>query len=431
MKTQNKKHRRVIHRKPSRSRAITRKPKPQQQPLVVYKQQRQVELSSRQVDLIKSLCAKDANLEEFEVFMQIAKSSRLDPFKKEIYCLIFHKDNPEKRQMVIITGIDGYRAMAARDHKDFGGADAATFTFFDPERKTPAQKRIPESATVTVKDTHGGRTTATVWWEELAPKDLSEKRSDFWNRMPKNQLEKCAEAKGIRKRFPGRGNIFIREELDQALQDLTPEGRQIHTDGVAPSGAIVDRQLADPQRQNAIASLKASNRWCEKHQLPKMKCPADEHTAAENEAAYEAERAFHKAQAKPAEPVKGDEDKARADAAKNVTPKQQPAQKAKPPKPNPMAGNTLVNGTLVRVIESRAQNGAAVCDVQISNTHYKCFHKSMFANLQMYGRMGGFNIQAFIDKHGTIAGLQKLGPVFYEEDGKTEKKFTREPGQEG
>lgn len=396
-----KKRKRRPHqkKKPSKSRAITAKPQPSQ--MVVYRNQRPVVLTDRQIDLIKRLYAKDANEDEFELFMQICKSSRLDPFKKEIYCLIFSKDNPQKRQMVIITGIDGYRSTAARDHKDFGGADAAVFTWFDPPQKTPAGKLIPESATVTVKDTKGGRTTATVWWEELVPRDLKEPKADFWNRMPKNQLEKCGEAKAIRKRFPGRGNMFIREEMDQAMQDLTPEGRQISTDGIAPSGAIVDQHAAAKAAQQRVLDDKLA------HGHP----PGSER-------AKQAEAALQRAE---------DEDE-RLAGAKNVTPK--PEEKPKPR--SPMNGMTLVNGTLSRVVESKASNGAAMVDAQIGNTHYKCFHsKSLFKYLLQYGRMGGFNIQAYIGKTGTIEGLKKIGPVMFEDDGKTEKVFTREPGQEG
>jgi hypothetical protein len=143
-------------------------------------------------------------------------------------------------------------------------------------------------------------------------------------------------------------------------------------------------------------------------------------------------------QAKQAEDAlrRSEEEDARLAAAKNVTPKpapaEKPAAKPKPAKPNPLAGMKLVTGTLFRAIQSTAKTGAPVIDVQIGNTHYRCFHKnSLFKYLIQYGQMGGFNIQAYINDRGTIEGLKKIGPVMFEDDGKTEKVFTREPGQEG
>ena len=49
--------------------------------MVVYRNQQPVRLDQKQVDLIKSICAKNSTPEEFELFMQICKKSRLDPFK--------------------------------------------------------------------------------------------------------------------------------------------------------------------------------------------------------------------------------------------------------------------------------------------------------------------------------------------------------------
>lgn len=211
---------------------------------------RERRLSQDKVDLLKRTVAKGTDNDQFELFMMVCQKHGLDPFTKQIYCVMFpvskhHQDDKgiwlPGHEMVIITGIGGYRMMAARDHKDYAGSSEAKFSWFDPPRQTPAKRDIPRSATVQVfRRGTEPTTTATVYWEEFAPADLSASRSDFWNRMPKNQLEKCAEAKGLRKAFPGLGDIFTDVELSQRLQDLTPEGRQIVTqDGTAPSGRAV------------------------------------------------------------------------------------------------------------------------------------------------------------------------------------------------
>jgi phage recombination protein Bet len=225
----------------------------------VYRGNKPITLEEKQVALIRDLCAKGTNDQEFELFMQVCRKSKLDPFLRQIYCVLWPKDNGRTHEMVIITGIGGYRAMAARDHNDFGGTSAATFSYFDPPSFTPAGKRIPESATVTAFRKGGIQSTGSAYWEEYAPADLRKPRSDFWNRMPKVMLEKCAEAKALRKAFPGLSNIFTPEEMDHRFQDVTPQGRQISIAGVAPSGAIVDPRAAAKVAQQAVLDEKLNH----------------------------------------------------------------------------------------------------------------------------------------------------------------------------
>lgn len=393
MKSKKKKH------KPKpKAKAITRRPHPKQQAMVVYRNNRPVELNEHQVNLVKNLCAKDSTPEEFELFMTICKKSRLDPFKKEIYFVKFStKRGP---QMVIITGIDGFRSMAARDHKDFAGTSAAQFTWFEPAKLTPvANKKIPETATVTAFRKCGVATTATAYWEEFAPADMGADRSDFWRRMPKVMLEKCAEARALRKAFPSLGNIFTHEEMDQRMQDYTEEGRQISTDGVAPSGSIVDQREYAKAEQQKILDEK----------LPHGHAPGT--TAAKN-----AEAALHRVE----------EEDARLKAAKNVT------GKVDKPKKVPFADCFPWSGNLMRVIQNKAQNGADYMAVQIGNEHYRCFHKSLFPHLLQFGKMGGFRINVYIHKERkTIEGAKQIGPMIFQEDGKTPIDTSREPGADG
>ena len=379
------------------------------QPMMIYQNNRPVQLNNRQVELIKSLYAKNSTPDEFELFMQICKSSRLDPFKKEIYFVKF--DTKRGPQMVIITGIDGYRGTAARDHKDFGGADAATFTWFDPPQFTPAGKRIPESATVAVKDTKGGVTTATVWWEELAPVNLGDPRADFWNRMPKNQLEKCAEAKGIRKRFPGMGNIFIREEMDHKLMDYTEEGRQISIDGVAPSGAVVDeREMAKATQQRILDE-----------KLPHGHLPGSER-------AKQAEAILERTERNEQEFL----------TAQNITPTSdargasatQSAGTTGEVGTTSLAGTTVIRGVMHRCIGGMTtEKKVPYRDVRIGQAYYKCWHRTMFSYLDQF-RNGGFIVEVWVDKRNTIQGLVRVGPLLFEADGKTPRNTSREPGSD-
>ena len=72
-----------------------------------------------QLALIKRTVAKDTTNDEFNMFTEICKRNGLDPFKRQIYALVFSKDDPSKRQVAFITGIDGYRAIANRTDRDW------------------------------------------------------------------------------------------------------------------------------------------------------------------------------------------------------------------------------------------------------------------------------------------------------------------------
>lgn len=264
------------------------------------------------------------------------------------------------------------------------------------------------------KKIRGVRQQVWVWQVRVENANIWNERNKVRQMAEKRGLVKCLRQMGaissIFNSDPSEWNISDESDDEKEIdQDYTKEGRRILIDGKSPSGKYVDPEAQREQakkNQQAVLDRKLNEN------APHGHTPGSPQ-------AKNAEAAIKRSE---------DED-ARLAQAKNVTPK--PVEKPKPKPPTPMTGNTLMNGTLVRVVESKAQNGALVCDVQIGNLHYKCFHKSLFPNLLQYGRMGGFNIQAFIDKRNTIAGLKKIGPVFYEEDGKTEKKFTREPGMEG
>jgi phage recombination protein Bet len=215
------------------------------------------ELRNDEIELLKRTVARGCTPDEFALFLWVCRKHRVDPLTRQIYCVKrnltkHHKETRKTEtgeievwvsgeQMTIQMGIDGYRALAARGHKDFGGSDDAEYTWFQPDSKTPAGRRIPESATIRLwKKGLDHPVTATAFWEEFAPGNLNETKADFYNRMPKHMLAKCAESLAIRKGYPDMADIYTDEEMTQHSQDFTPSGRQIvDQNGVAPSGRAV------------------------------------------------------------------------------------------------------------------------------------------------------------------------------------------------
>jgi hypothetical protein len=80
-------------------------------------------------------------------------------------------------------------------------------------------------------------------------------------------------------------------------KDYTEGGRKVYHDGVAPSGREQSREREMRQQQDkpvepdtvTMETSKARGTWCERHQSDFGRCPADEHSDAENEAMAVAE----------------------------------------------------------------------------------------------------------------------------------------------
>jgi phage recombination protein Bet len=68
-----------------------------------------------QLQLMKRTVAADCDDSEFNLFMEVQRRVGLDAFRRQIYAVVYNKDKPKKRKMSIITAIDGFRAVAARN----------------------------------------------------------------------------------------------------------------------------------------------------------------------------------------------------------------------------------------------------------------------------------------------------------------------------
>lgn len=214
--------------------------------------------SGAQLQLIKRTVAKDTSPEEFDLFMAVAQMKRLDPFSKQISAIVFSKDNAEKRNMSIITTIDGMRAIAARSGHYRPDEDEPDYTY-DESLKCPANPAglVKAKVRIFIADAarEGGWKPATgvAYWEEFAPlkedveggytwEDTGEVWADSgkpkrrkvprnanaavvqqvegnWAKMPRIMLAKCAEAQALRKAFPeDLSGLYEGAELERAQQ---------------------------------------------------------------------------------------------------------------------------------------------------------------------------------------------------------------------
>lgn len=230
-----------------------------------------VEMTSKQLDLIKNTLASDCSAEEFNLYIEVARRIGLDPFRKQIYAVIYSKDDPKKRKMSIITGIDGYRSVAARN-RDYRPDSEPPVVSYDDVLKSsenplgilkavvkcwklaPDGQWFPiageaywsEYAPIEeVADVYDWIETGEVWKDSGKPKKKKVPRGESrlepkgkWKDMPHIMICKCAEAQALRKGWPeDLSGVYVAEEMDRAqVDDLTASERA--------EQAAVDKRLS-------------------------------------------------------------------------------------------------------------------------------------------------------------------------------------------
>lgn len=198
--------------------------------------------TSRQLDTIKRTVAADTVEDEFNLFIEYARSKRLDPFSKQIIAVVYSKDNPEKRKMTIIVTQDGQRVLASRC-RDYRPAETEPDFVYRAELKGPTNPLGIEKVTVTLfkQDSGGAWHPIKGWayWDEYAPikeewaYDQEERKrkptgkmaldGGNWAKMPRVMLAKCANMVALRSGWPETfAGAYAEEELDRVqAQDMT------------------------------------------------------------------------------------------------------------------------------------------------------------------------------------------------------------------
>lgn len=242
--------------------------------------------NSSQLQLVKRTVAKDCTNDEFDMFIEIAKRQGLDPFRKQIYAFVFHKDDAEKRQFVPVTGIDGYRAIAKRTGQ-YRPSDQEPDIEFDEKLKSEWNPKGIKSARVIVyqygPDKQWYPIIGKAAWDEFAPlieegewvpmldnsgnqilqtegkwrgKPKRKKvgngtfklTKDNWKTMPEVMIAKCAEAQALRKGWPEEySGTYVFEEMDrmeatasEVVEEFEEQQRLVAVNGLSSFPLIFD-----------------------------------------------------------------------------------------------------------------------------------------------------------------------------------------------
>lgn len=257
------------------------------------------DLAPAQLALIRRTVAADCNEDEFDLYIEVAKRVGLDPFRRQIYAVVYNKDKPNKRKMSIITGIDGFRAVAARCG-DYRPDNAEAMIVIDPDLKDPDTNPLGiERAVYTAykrgDDGEWYPVVGTAYWEEFAPitdewaeneegkwrptgKSSIAKTSN-WRKMGRVMIVKCAESQALRKGWPeDLSGVYSEEEMARTINDetatetvaaLEEEDRLKRVGGkgaipiifnetgieMVPAGKLVDRVIEHIERAETADAL--------------------------------------------------------------------------------------------------------------------------------------------------------------------------------
>lgn len=171
-------------------------------------------------ETIRATVAQGATDAELAMFLELAKATGLNPYKKEIWFIktkgYTKKDGKVVEPKVqIMTGLNGFLAIA-NSHPQFDGMEC------DVDYGTDG---LPRSATAKVwrKDRRFPSLTTALWSEYYKPNPYGNK--GIWEQMPSIMLAKCAKSLALREAFPQELNgLYTQEEMPADFAKI--EGEQ-------------------------------------------------------------------------------------------------------------------------------------------------------------------------------------------------------------
>jgi phage recombination protein Bet len=220
------------------------------------------------IKLARRTAFRDTNDDEFDQAVAFCREKNLSPMSGQLFAFVFSKDDAKKRNMVIVTSIMGYRAIANRSGDYMPGPTKAFFEenakndltnprglvraaagadrFIRGGWKSVEEEALWESFAPLIKsgadeDAYEFVDTGEVWPDSGKPKkrrrlksgaeivEMLDPKKDGWRKMPDVMLKKVAEAAALRRGWPeDLSGLYVEEELhrsqviDGEYTDLTP-----------------------------------------------------------------------------------------------------------------------------------------------------------------------------------------------------------------
>lgn len=182
--------------------------------------------------------------------LSYCKARKLDPFKRNVHIVPIWDKSKGRYTDTIWPGIGELRTTAFRT-QSYAGRDA---TIFGPDKTMQwggVQLTFPEWARVTVyrivQAIRVAFTGPPVYWMEAFASTKDGSPNSMWQKRPRGQLDKCAEAAALRAAFP--------EELGDDL--TSDEGPMIFQHGQEGFGGPANGLKSGTEKAKAILGVES------------------------------------------------------------------------------------------------------------------------------------------------------------------------------
>ncbi len=188
----------------------------------IIKVESNLDFSNKELqNTIKNTIAKNLSNEEFEIFIQYCKGTKLNPFKREIWAI-------KAGALQIMTGINGFFTIA-NAHPMFDGIET-DFLFDDKKNVVAAICRV-------YRKDRKYPSTSTAFMNEY------QKTTPIWKEKPRHMLLKVAKSIALREAFPQELNgLYSEEEM--------------------PANFAKPKDKIDKQAANVIDADEAAYQFC-------------------------------------------------------------------------------------------------------------------------------------------------------------------------
>lgn len=201
---------------------------------------------------------------ELAGFLHLCQRRDLDPFLKQVYLIGRNDKRVGRKVFTPQTGIDGFRVIARRAADksgiDYEYEDTVWFDQDGRQHEVWLTNEPPVAARVVVIR-NGKRFSGVARYAAYVDRDRDGNPKNQWKSSPDGQIEKCAEAKALRRAFPeDLGGMYSDVEMEH-LDDEQPRevipGETIR-DTVAANGTGEDTPaegMASKKQRNQIVQL--------------------------------------------------------------------------------------------------------------------------------------------------------------------------------
>lgn len=239
--------------------------------------------NEHQLAILRQLGVEDATQGDLDLFFHVCRTTGLDPFRKQIYMIGRNTKLTEwvdddraqngRRKVekwvtkyTIQTGIDGYRRNGREAAKRFGdtlGFDGPYWCGEDGQWRDVWPAKTPPTAAKFTVFRNGEPFSAVVHYDEFVQTNpvyqgtgqnrqkVGEEPNAMWDKMPRNQTAKCAEALAYRRAYPDDFAGLILEDAAQPTV-IDPDGNVEQEPPRRPEGSGLAGVRAARERAQAI-----------------------------------------------------------------------------------------------------------------------------------------------------------------------------------